>query len=149
MLAALAASAQSLNCDLREYRPLDGLRASIANNELALTWQGERGEELRAAFAIRGGQPMIRELAIHKAGAAWSTLARDLTPEFDVVSGRRRLSEQQMAPLRALGIKLTPEVVEREKWNAFWDAPLQIPAHGRRNSPRQRQLPRGRLPRED
>ena len=127
LLAALAASAQTLNCDLREYHQADGLRAAMANNELQLTWQGERGEELRAAFAIRDAQPTIRELAIHRPGAAWSTLARDLTPEFDVVSGRRRLSEQQMAPLRALGIQLTPEVVEREKWNAFWDAPLQIP----------------------
>jgi len=32
-----------------------------------------------------------------------------------------------MASLRALGIALTPEVVEREKWNAFWDAALTVP----------------------
>jgi hypothetical protein len=47
-------------------------------------------------------------------------------PELEVTSGKRRLSEQQMAPLRALGIALTPEVIEREKWMAFWDAPLMI-----------------------
>lgn len=39
----------------------------------------------------------------------------------------RRLSEQQMAPMRELGIALTPEVIEKEKWNAFWDAPLMVP----------------------
>ena len=54
-------------------------------------------------------------------------LGRDLTPEFEVTSGRRRLSEQQMAPMRELGIELTPEVIDREKWNAFWDAPLIDP----------------------
>ncbi len=132
-VAAFAASAQGLNCDLSAYRPLDGLKAAMAGNQLQFTWQGERDEELRAQFALRDGQPIIRELAVHKPGAAWSTLGRDLTPEFDVVSGRRRLSEQQMAPLRALGIQLTPEVVEREKWNAFWDAPLQIPGSANTN----------------
>ena len=29
-------------------------------------------------------------------------------------------------------MKLTPEVIEKEKWNAFWDAPLMVP--GRRNT---------------
>jgi hypothetical protein len=44
-----------------------------------------------------------------------------------VVSGRRRISEQQLSPLRALHIPITPELVEEEKWNAFWDAPLDVP----------------------
>jgi len=52
---------------------------------------------------------------------------KNLTPEFEVTSGKRRLSEQQMAPLRQLGIKFTPDVVDREKWFAFWDSPLMIP----------------------
>src|SRR5207244_1796807 len=50
--------------------------------------------------------------------------------EFEVTSGKRRLSEQQMAPLRKLGVAFTPEVVDREKWFAFWDAPLMIPGSG-------------------
>ena len=54
-------------------------------------------------------------------------LGRNLTPEFEITSGVRRLSEQQIAPLRELNVKLTPEVIEREKWNAFWDAPLMVP----------------------
>ena len=62
-----------------------------------------------------------------RAAASWVVLGRDLTPEYEVTSGKRRLSEQQMAPLRELKIALTPEVVEREKWNAFWDAPLMVP----------------------
>jgi hypothetical protein len=86
-LATLGASAQTWSCDLREYHQTDGLRAAMANHELQLTWQGKHGEELRGAFAIHDAQSTIRELAIHKPGAAWPTLARDLTPEFDVVSG--------------------------------------------------------------
>ena len=34
---------------------------------------------------------------------------------------------QQVSPLKELGVSLTPEVIEREKWNAFWDAPLMVP----------------------
>ncbi len=55
------------------------------------------------------------------------SIARNLSPEFEVVSGQRRISEQQLAPLRALSIAITPELIEKEKWNAFWDAPLDVP----------------------
>ncbi|MEJ7606826.1 MAG: hypothetical protein WKF37_11295 [Bryobacteraceae bacterium] len=54
---------------------------------------------------------------------AWS----ESYTEFELTSGVRRLSQQQVAPLREQNVKLTPEVVDREKWNAFWDAPLMIP----------------------
>lgn len=94
---------------------------------MELSWQGARGQELRAAFTIRDGQPTIAELSARKGGGQWISLGHNLTPEFEVTSGKRRLSEQQMAPLRKLGIQLTPEVVDREKWFAFWDAPLMIP----------------------
>jgi hypothetical protein len=82
---------------------------------------------------VRNGQPVVAEMAARKSGASWVVLGRNLSPEFEVTSGRRRLSEQQMAPLRALGVALTPEVVEREQWNAFWDAPLMIPGNPRTN----------------
>ena len=70
---------------------------------------------------------MVRELAVEKNGK-WSVLGRDLTPEYQVTTGRRRISAQQEAPLRQLGI-YTPEVIERQKWFAFWDAPLNVPGH--------------------
>src|SRR5260370_744964 len=38
-----------------------------------------------------------------------------------------------MAPLRQLGVQFTPEVVDREKWNAFWDAPLMVPGAPKTN----------------
>ncbi len=123
---AAAASGQSFTCDLHEYKPAEGLRAEVRSGALELNWQGERGEPLRAAFTIRDGQPIVTELAARGTGG-WVVLARDLTPEFQVTSGKRRLSQQQIAPLRELGVELTPEVVDREKWFAFWDAPLMVP----------------------
>ena len=74
---------------------------------------------------------MVQELAARKNGGNWIVLGQNLTPEFEITSGVRRLSQQQIAPLTGLKIALTPEVVEREKWNAFWDAPLMVPGrHG-------------------
>src|SRR5690242_2868935 len=127
LLVATAAAAQSTTCDLSAYKPQDGLKAESRNGALEVLWTGARGQELRAAFAVRNGQPTIAELAARKTGGNWIVLGRNLSPEYEVTTGKRRLSEQQMAPLRALGIQLTPEVVEREKWNAFWDAPLMVP----------------------
>ena len=130
LLAALMASGaagQELNCDMSGYKPQDGLKAQLRGGVLELTWQGERREQLRASFVIRGGQPMVQELAARKNGGNWIVLGQNLTPEFEITSGVRRLSEQQMAPLRDLKIELTPAVVEKEKWDAFWDAPLMIP----------------------
>ena len=121
------ATGQGINCDLKEYKPLDGLKAEVQNGVLEFSWQGARGQELRASFTIRDGQPTVAELAARKSGGAWIVLGQNLAPEFQVTSGKRRLSEQQMAPLRKLGVQFTPEVVDREKWNAFWDAPLMVP----------------------
>jgi hypothetical protein len=128
-----ALAAQPLSCDLSAYKAQDGLKADLRNGALELSWNGARGQQLRAAFTVRNGQPLVTELAARKAGGNWIVLGRNLTPEFEVTSGKRRLSEQQMAPLRQLGIQLTPEVVDREKWNAFWDAPLMIPGAPRTN----------------
>ena len=125
------AEAQNLNCDLREYKAMDGLTASLAGSALQVTWQGEGDQQLRAEFTIRGGNPLVQMLAVRTSQGGWRTLASNLQPEFDVVSGRRRMSEQQMAPLRALKI-LTPELIAQQKWNAFWDAPLDVPGQQRR-----------------
>jgi hypothetical protein len=119
--------AQSVTCDMQKYKPADGLTAENRDGALQLSWQGERGDLLHASFAIRGGQPVVVELSARTTGGIWKILGRDLTPEYEVTSGVRRMSEQQLAPLRELKTALTPEVIEREKWNAFWDAPLVVP----------------------
>src|SRR3954453_15044963 len=122
-----AAADSAMNCDLAGYKAQDGLKAQMRGGLLEVTWQGERREQLRAVFSIRDGQPVVQELAVRKDGAAWIALAGTLSPEFQITSGVRRLSDQQIAPLKELGVALTPEVIEREKWNAFWDAPLAVP----------------------
>src|SRR3954452_18639671 len=121
------AADSAMNCDLAGYKAQDGLKAQMRAGLLEVTWQGERREQLRAAFTIRDGQPVVQELAVRKEGGGWIALAGNVSPEFQITSGVRRLSEQQIEPLRGLGVALTPEVIEREKWNAFWDAPLAVP----------------------
>jgi len=118
---------QGVNCDLSAYKAQDGLKAEMRAGTLELTWRGERQNELRAAFAVRNGQPVVQELAVRKSGGKWMVLGQNLTPEFELTSGIRRLSNQQMAPMKELGIALTPEVIDREKWFAFWDSPLMVP----------------------
>jgi len=129
-----AAGAQ--NCDFRDYKAADGLKAEMSSGLLQVSWRGAGDQHLQAQFRIRDGQPVIHELAVRRLQGNWIVLGRDLTPEFEVTSGVRRLSEQQAAPLRALKIQITPEVIEKEKWNAFWDAPLMVPGTGSLELPR-------------
>jgi hypothetical protein len=129
-------AAMAQNCEFKEYKAIDGLKAEVKNGALEVSWRGERDQQLRASFTIPDGQPTVHELAVRKGQGSWIVLGRDLTPEFQVTSGVRRLSEQQAAPLRALKIALTPEVIDREKWNAFWDAPLMVPGTGSIGLPR-------------
>jgi len=126
--ALWAGAAFAQDCDLSGYRPQPGLQAGDRAGAVEITWEGERHEQLRAAFAIRDGRPTVRELAARKGSGEWIVLGRDLSPEFEITSGVRRLSQQQIDPLvKELHVQLTPEVIEREKWNAFWDAPLMVP----------------------
>jgi hypothetical protein len=119
-------------CTLSEYKPQQGLTAEASSDGVRVTWQGERGDTLRAVFAVEGGHPVVRELAARKAGAQWLTLGTGLQPEFEVKSGLRRISNQQLSPLKELGLD-KPEILEQEKWKVFWDAPLQIPGSPRTN----------------
>src|SRR5262249_40867601 len=47
---------------------------------------------------------------------------------------QRRATDQQLRPLSDLGVTITPEVLDRIRWDAFWDSPLNVPgdvtAHG-------------------
>src|SRR5690348_15924728 len=140
--ATAACWAGPLKCDLGEYKTRAGLTATLQGEVLVVDWAGDSGSEVRAGFAVNHGVPTIRDLALRE-GAAWTTLGENLTPEFWVTSGVRRMSEQQAAPLRALGVEITPEVIEKNKWYAFWDAPLEVPGtHPGEKTPRDRGLPR-------
>src|SRR6478736_2696793 len=125
--AAPAAAAEALNCNLSQYKSASGLTATVEQDSLLVSWTGQNGADLRARYAIDGGQPTVRELAVKKAGGQWTTLGRNLKPEYHVVSGIRRMADDQANPLKAAGVELTDEVITKNRWYAFWDAPLVMP----------------------
>ena len=125
-MLSVVGAAQGVNCDMRDYKAADGLRAAASSGGVTLTWQGEAQQELRAQFAVRDGKPMVAELAARKSGGAWVVLGKDLVPGFQVTTGRRRMSKTEKDILVRLG-KDTPENEETYKWNVFWDAPLAVP----------------------
>ena len=149
VLAAIVApglaTAQALTCDLSGYNPQAGVEVSLADNRLTMLWEGAEAEELRLRLGLVEGRPIVHELSIRDGGGDWVVVATDAAFEFRIVEGRRRISNQQLAPLRALGVELTPEVIDRHKWDAFWDAPLDLrdgvtgnnppPAEGVANQP--------------
>ena len=135
-LVTSPAGADPLTCDLSAYKAVPGLAASLASDVLTATWTGDAGQELRLRFSLVGGSPTILELAVRKPGGGWGVLASSVKPDFRVVSGLRRMSNQQMAPLRGLGVELTAEIVDRYRWEPFWDAPLDLaPPSGRGGNP--------------
>ena len=130
LLGASVVAAQPLNCNLGAYKAQPGLTATAADGVLTVTWEGDRKSEVRLRFTIDRGTPTIRELALRPAGAQWRVLAANVTPEFRVVSGIRRVTQQQTAPLEGLKVPLTAEKLNEIKWEAFWDAPLYIEGSG-------------------
>ncbi|HEV3214624.1 MAG TPA: hypothetical protein VGZ27_02830 [Vicinamibacterales bacterium] len=119
--------ADSLNCNLSQYKASQGLIATVDQDLLVVSWAGQNGAELRARYAIDNGQPLIRDLAVKRAGGQWATLGQNLTPEYHVISGIRRMGTDQAAPLRQAGVELTQDVINKNRWYAFWDAPLVLP----------------------
>ncbi len=135
LLASLAApsAAAALPCDMSGYKPAEGLQAQLDGDTLTVTWQGARDAALRTRFAIDQGRPVVRAMEVRGGSGSWSTLGSGLAPEFHLTSGVRRISNQQLEPLRALGREITPGIIEREKWRVFWDAPLVVPGSERTN----------------
>lgn len=123
---AAPAAADPLSCDVSGYRAQPGLEAAPASDAITLTWDGAKaGELVRLSLGVEGGAPVVREIAVKPAGGAWSTVVRNAAPEFRVVSGMRRITNQQISPLKTLGREVTQEIIDQSKWEAFWDAPLR------------------------
>jgi hypothetical protein len=127
LFTASASPADPLKCDVSQYKASASLTASVEQDQLVVSWTGQAGAELRVRFAIDRGQPIVRDLALRKAGGQWTILGQNLTAEYHVTSGVRRMSEQQAEPLRAAGVELTPDVIAKNRWYAFWDAPFVMP----------------------
>lgn len=121
-----AALGQSVSCNLDAFQGTSALRASTTGAALELTWTGAKTNRLQLQLEIATGAPVIRSLAIASADSDWTEVAQNAGIEFQVVEGYRRISNQQLAPLRELGVELTEEVIDRYKWDVFWDAPLDL-----------------------
>ncbi len=119
----------ALNCNLTNYKASTGLTSAIEGNVLTVSWNGQGTSQLRARFAIDGGTPTIRDLSVRRGGGEWAVLGQNLTPEYQVTTGRRRMSNDQANAFASLGIDVTPEMLEKHKWYAFWDAPLSVPGY--------------------
>jgi hypothetical protein len=113
-------------CDLSGYKRTPGLHASVEKDGVTIQWDGKHGDEIRMRLALRSGTPVVAEISIRGVKQEWRTLGTELKPEFRVETGIRRLPNEQIAPLKAAGIALTPQVVDENKWEAFWDAPLRV-----------------------
>ena len=133
-LAAARASADPLPCNLSAYTAAPGLAATCTTTDVTLTWTGQKTDQLRMRLAITGGTPTIADIAIRKPGGAWASVAANLTPEYRVVSGWRRLDQEAYPELKEQFGTVTQAILDKYKWDAFWDAPLRIPggevAHG-------------------
>src|SRR5208282_2330148 len=91
ILCAGAAVVQAQSCNVQDWRPIAGVSATANSSGVEIVWQGEHGQQNRARFALRDGQPMVGELAARKAGGAWIVLGTNLEPESQVTTGRRRI----------------------------------------------------------
>lgn len=119
-------AAHAFPCDQAKYHAQDGLSAELGPQQLIVTWDGANpATQLRAAFALQNGVPVIQEIAAQN-GSGWSTILANAKPDFRVVSGLRRISEQQLEPLRKLGVPIAQAIIDKYKWEAFWDAPLRV-----------------------
>src|SRR5438876_3749572 len=126
--SGVQAAVSPLNCSLSAYKADAGLTAGVAGDALTVTWNGEKNQEMRLRLAIDSGTPTIQELAVRRKGGAWGVVTANVTPEYRVASGRRRIDSEAAEGLRENGItEITPEVFEKYQWDPFWDAPLFVP----------------------
>ncbi len=128
LIAANQAGAP-LKCDMTQYKANSGLTTALDGNLLTVSWNGQGTSQLRARFAIDGGTPTIRDLSARRNGGEWAMLGQNLTPEYQVTTGIRRMSNDQANAFASLGIDVTQEVIDKHRWYAFWDAPLSIPGY--------------------
>ena len=80
LAAASTLTAEPIRCELAQYTPAKGLTAAMAGDLLVVSWQGDRGRELRMRLAVADGRPVIRDLAIRSSASAWASSARTSRP---------------------------------------------------------------------
>lgn len=134
-----------LTCELSAYRQSPNIQVDHSGGFLSVLWNGSGDQQLQMRLGLIDGRPVIHSLDLRDDRTPWFTLLTDAGVEYRIVEGYRRISNQQLAPLRELGVELTQSVVDRYKWDVFWDAPLDLrrevgggnppPAQGVANQP--------------
>jgi len=119
--------AASLNFCEVEGKAIPGFVTTTDESSLTVTWDAAVGEQLRAKFVLVGGTPTIDALSVRHKGEAWKVLGHGLTAEFRVASGYRRLDQEALPALEQSVGKVDQQVLDKYKWDAFWDAPLHLP----------------------
>lgn len=127
MLSAISAHAAP-TCNVTMETESDRLSprrvsATAIPDGVELNWSGSSSSDVTLRVDITGAAPRISLLSIDSV-----PILQDAEIRFDVTTGVRRITNQQLAPLRALGVALTQDVVDEHKWDAFWDAPLETGA---------------------
>lgn len=118
---SFAAARTPLTCDVSRHQASSGVAASASPDRLALSWRGTDDQPISLRLSLMDGAPRIDELAVGDVA-----VARDAGVEYRLVTGLRRISRQQMRPLQDLGVPITAKEVDEHKWDAFWDAPLDL-----------------------
>ncbi len=119
-------SAQAVACSMSGYKAAAGLTATAEAGGVVLEWDGDANNQVRLRLAVVNGAPAIRELAVKPRTGTWAVLATNAAPDIRVAAGFRRMSNQQLQPLVGLNVPITPDIIKEDKWDAFWDAPLNL-----------------------
>ncbi|NMM47574.1 CehA/McbA family metallohydrolase domain-containing protein [Marinigracilibium pacificum] len=114
-----------INYDLTNYKDQEGLKVTVLKNKLELTWEG-KSAHFKILFMVQDGIPVISRLENSTNSVHWNLMEENLIPEYRIVSGVRRVTQQQTESIEKLGIPLTAKKIDEIKWDAFWDAPLYI-----------------------
>ena len=128
-LIAAQQAVPKLACNLTQYKASAGLTTALDGDLLTVSWNGQGASQLRARLAIDAGTPTIRDLSVRRGSGEWAMLGQNLTPEYQVTTGIRRMSNDQANAFSSLGIDVTQEVMDKHRWYAFWDAPFSIPGY--------------------
>ena len=133
--ALFAQTTQTLQCRLQGFDSDSIIQASNSADGLRLDWRGTDDQQLSLLLAVEQQQPVIKHLQLRSGNDDWITLLTDSRFEYRIVEGLRRISNQQLSPMRELGMELTDAVIDRHKWDVFWDAPLDLRQQEFRGNP--------------
>lgn len=116
-----ALAGDALSCKADRYLASGPVRAALGRDAVDLAWYGADGAPMAMRLGVTGGKPTIERLSVNG-----QVIGENLGIEYKVTTGLRRMSNQQMAPLRQLGVEITDQEIEDHKWDAFWDSPLDL-----------------------